>query len=123
MELATSLKDPGPALRKIEELEEQRKLVAADIASIEKEQGINAGMAKVTEPMVKQLLCGVVEEMRVMRREALKDLLAALAEKIVLDPTNLDCQIHYRIGIDDRNKLASPRGFELRLPPRKCELH
>ena len=38
--------------------------------------------------------------MRVMRREALKDMLASLAEKIVLDPANLDCQIHYRIGID-----------------------
>ena len=86
MDLAASLQGPGPALRKIEQLEGQRKLVAADIASMGKEQGINAGMAKVIGPMVKQLLCAVVEAMRVMRREALKDMLASLAEKIVLDP-------------------------------------
>ena len=67
--------------------------------------------------MVKQLLRGVVEEMQSMEREALKDMLASLAEKVVLDPTSLECQIHYRIGIQGRNRLASPRGFEPRLPP------
>jgi hypothetical protein len=54
-----------------------------------------------------------------MRREALKDFLACLTERIVLDPHSLDCQIHYRIGIEGRNKVASPRGnlFEkIRLP-------
>lgn len=53
------------------------------------------------------------------QREALKDMLASLAEKIVLDPASLECEIQYRIGIQGRNKLASPRGFAPRLPP--CE--
>jgi hypothetical protein len=112
MGLTASLQDPAPALRKIEELEVQRKVFAAEIASLEREQGVNAGLATITEPAVKQLLGGVVEEMHLMRREALKDMLASLAEKVVLDPATLECQIHYRIGIDGRNELASPRGFE-----------
>ena len=42
-----------------------------------------------------------------MDREGLKDMLSSLAKKIVLDPANLECQIHNRIGIEGRNKLAS----------------
>ena len=117
MEFASALSDPGPALRKIEELEQQRKLLLEEIARLEKENGLTVQLGKVTEPMVKQLLNGVVEEMHSMHREGLKDMLASLAEKIILDPANLECQIHYRIGIEGRNKVASPRGFEPRLPP------
>jgi len=80
-------------------------------ASLEKEQGINAGLATITEEAVKQLLGGVVEELRLMRREPLKNMLASLAEKVVLDPASLECQIHYRIGINGRNRLASPRAL------------
>ena len=53
MDSAASLQGPRPALQKIGQLEKQRKLVAADIASMEKEQGINVGMTKVAEPIVK----------------------------------------------------------------------
>jgi hypothetical protein len=49
-----------------------------------------------------------------MDREALKDMLGSLAEKVVLDPVGLSCRIHYRIGIEGRNKLASPRDARLR---------
>ena len=70
MDFAASLKDPAPALRKIEELEQQRKLLADEIAQTEREHGINARLSEVTEPAVKQLLRGVVEEMRSMQPEA-----------------------------------------------------
>ena len=59
----------------------------------------------------------VVEEMRVMHPDAMKDMLSSLAEKIVLGARSLECHIHYRIGIEGRDKLESPRGFEPRLPP------
>ena len=36
MDFAASLKDPAPALRKIEELEQQRKLLADEIAQTER---------------------------------------------------------------------------------------
>jgi hypothetical protein len=45
-----------------------------------------------------------------MDREGLKDMLASLADKVVLDPANLECRIHRRIGIEGRNRVASPRG-------------
>jgi len=53
---------------------------------------------------------GVVEDIRVMAWESLKDTLASLADKVVLDPAALECWIHYRIGIERRNRVASSRG-------------
>ena len=47
-----------------------------------------------------QLLRGVVEEIQAMDREGLKDMLASLADEVVLDPANLECRIHYRIEIE-----------------------
>ena len=41
-------------------------------------------------------------EMQEMHREALTDMLASAAEKILLDPASLECQIHYRIGMEGR---------------------
>ena len=34
-------------------------------------------------------------------------------EKTVLEPEFLDCKIHYRIPVENRNKIASPRGTDL----------
>jgi hypothetical protein len=49
--------------------------------------------------------------------EPLKGLLHTAVERIDLDPTSLECRIHYRIGWEGRHKVASPRGFEPLLPP------
>jgi DNA invertase Pin-like site-specific DNA recombinase len=117
MGFAAGLQNPAPALRKIDELESQRQHLVEELARLEQETAASMALAEVTEPQVKHMLAGVVEEMQAMRREALKDFLACLTERIVLDPVSLDCQIHYRIGIEGRNKLASPRGCEPRLPP------
>ena len=81
MDFTASLKYPGPALRKIDELEQQRKTLLEEIARLEKENGFNAQLAHITEPSVRQVLNGVVAEMRSMDREALKDMLGSLAEK------------------------------------------
>ncbi len=48
-----------------------------------------------------------------LHREALKDFLGTFTEKILLDPDSLECRIHYKIGIENRNKVASPRGLDL----------
>jgi hypothetical protein len=37
-------------------------------------------------------------------------LLMAATERIEIDPDTLECSIHYRIGWEGRNKVASPRG-------------
>ena len=51
-----------------------------------------------------------------LNREALKDFLYNLIGQITLDPATHECQIDYRIAVDLRNKVASPRGFEPLLP-------
>ncbi len=51
-----------------------------------------------------------------MDRENLKDFLSTLIEQVTLDPVSHECQVNYRIGMDLRNKVASPRGFEPLLP-------
>ncbi len=51
-----------------------------------------------------------------LRRGSIKDFPGILTEKILLDPDSLECRIHYRIGIKNRNKMASPRGVEPLLP-------
>ena len=55
---------------------------------------MNSQFAQISEPAVRQLLRGAVQEIEVMDREGLKDMLSSLAKKIVLDPANLECQIH-----------------------------
>ncbi len=74
-------------------------------------------LGNITEANVKRFLGGIAENMESMEREGLKDLLRSLIEQITLDPRSHECQINYRIGVDLRNKVASPRGVEPLLPP------
>ena len=116
MDLAAQLEDPGPALRKIEELERQRKETASELQIIERAQTAAATLAKITQDDVREALAGALEQMQAMRAAALKDYLTNLIEKIQLNPETLECCIHYRVGFN-RNKMASPRGVEPLLPP------
>ena len=117
LELAAGLSDPAPALREIDKLEKQRTSLAAELAQLEREQESLDALKKITEKDVRRVLNGILEDMDTMHREALKDLLGTLTEKILLDPDSLECRIHYRIGIENRNKMASPRGVEPLSPP------
>ena len=51
----------------------------------------------------------VLAEPRRPMQENLKDALRSLIDQGVLDPETLDLRIHYRIGLDGRNRVASPR--------------
>jgi hypothetical protein len=70
-----SRQDPGPTLRRFDELEQQRKAVLEQLARLEKDSGLNSQLTEVTEPRVKQLSRGVVEDIQAMHRERLKDML------------------------------------------------
>jgi len=59
--------------------------------------------AAVIEKDVKRVLSGFLEDMATMHQEALKELPGTLTKKILLDPDSLECGIHYRIGIENRN--------------------
>lgn len=108
VDLAADLEDPAPTLRKIDELERQRKALVAELANAERDYASAQLLREVDDNQVRGILNDVLCEMAAMDREPLKDLLGSLIDKIVLDPSNLECQIHYRIGV--RNKVASPRG-------------
>jgi len=56
----------------------------------------------------------VSENMEGMDREALKDLLSSIIDRITLDPVSHESEVSYRFAADLRNtKMASPRGCDL----------
>ncbi len=107
MDLAAQMAEPGPALRKIEELERQRKAMEGELLQAGAAYRAAAAARALTEERVTALLAAAAEDMKTMDREKLKDRLASLVERITLDPDSLDCQIHYRIAA--RESGASPR--------------
>lgn len=107
MDLVLKAAHPEPIMRKVDELEGQRKVLATEIERLEKDYQIALMMQDVTEEQVTKLLSGVLSEMQNMHTASLKDLLNGLLEQVTLDPASLECRIHYRIGIGGE-LMASP---------------
>ena len=82
----------------------------------EQEYTSAALLDNITEADVKTLLGGIAENIDAMNRETLKDFLSSLIDQVTLDPVSHECPVNYRISMDVRNKVASPRGFEPLLP-------
>ena len=62
-------------------------------------------------------LLGESEERRLDASE-LRRVLHTLVDRVVLDPKTRELTVHYRLNVRPTGvKLASPRGFEPRLPP------
>ena len=70
----------------------------------------------ISEAKVKQFLLGLAEDIDLLSKESLKEFLPNLIGQVILNPATHECQIDYRIAVDLRNKVASPRGFEPLLP-------
>lgn len=98
---------PEPLLRKVDELESQRKVMAVEIERLEHDYQIAMMMREVTEEQVSKLLATVVAELRESQPATMKDVLNGLLEQITLDPASLECRIHYRIGLSG-DLMASP---------------
>jgi site-specific DNA recombinase len=109
MDLAMRLEDPAPALRTVDGLEKRRKGLAEEIARLEREHTARLSVAGVTEAQVKELLAGIAADLA--DRGQLKALIGSFVERIVLDPDDLTCSIHYRFQVQHREQMASPRGF------------
>jgi site-specific DNA recombinase len=116
MDLASELESPAPALRKVDELEAQRGAMVDELERLESEHAANAVLANITEKQIGTMLSNVSENMKEMDKEVLKDQIASIVEKIVLDPESLELKIHYKIPVESRNKMASPGGVEPPLP-------
>lgn len=107
--MATQLEDGAPALREIENLERERKGLEADIKRLETEYMARQALAKITRADVKRMLSLVLDDLKSMDRESLKDMLQGLIEEVCFDPNTGNCIIRYRVG----NKMASPGVYDL----------
>jgi hypothetical protein len=103
---------PGPVLRKVDGLEQQRKRLSTEIARLEDEDRHAVAATALTGANVSRMLATLAAELEACDREALQDFLTAVLERVDLDPNAMTCQLYYRISLPSRNKLASPRGFE-----------
>jgi hypothetical protein len=61
-------------------------------------------------------LLGIDPEKHGLQRDELRGVLATLIKRVELDPKTREYSIHYRLPVTGV-KVASPRGFEPRLPP------
>jgi site-specific DNA recombinase len=116
MDLAGQMTDTGPALRKIDALEQERKQLKEQAALAEREAAAAKAWGQITEDDVRAMLGAMVTDMQALDRAALKDWLTRLLDRIELDPDNLTVRMHYRITPARGVKLASPREYEL-IPP------
>ena len=74
-------------------------------------------MAGINEEAIAPVLDDLAERLADADPARVKDFLPEIIERVALDPATLECRIHYRIAVQSRHKLASPRGFEPLLPP------
>ncbi len=73
-------------------------------------------MTDITEGDIMKILERLATDMP-SDRESLKDFVRSMVKRITLDPSNLTCRINYEIPATAGDFVASPRGFEPRLPP------
>ena len=114
-DMAMQVDKPRPFLEKIRAAEQEREELLLQIAGTDVEQNASETLQSISEADVRAILAGLVEQFEEADREGLKDFLAGLVERIDLTADGSQCVIHYRISTGD--KVASPRGFEPRLPP------
>lgn len=113
MDLALSLADPGPAVRKINDLEARRTATMMEIDRIERETISRAMLETLTEARVAAILDGIASDLDHTPSDRWKSILHTLIARVDLDPATLACQIRYRVAVDppvDTLNLASPRG-------------
>jgi len=112
LDMAGQLETPGPVLRKVDGLERERRHLVSAISRLEDEDRQATAAMALTEANVARMLATLADELQACDREALKDFLAAVLERVDLDPDAMSCQLYYQISVPSRNKLASPRGSE-----------
>ena len=100
----------GELIDRKTEIDEKSATLASQVAE-------NRVLRCVTEEDVRLILSDLVTHIADLERAELKGPLRVLLAKIVLDPGSLNARIHYAIPAATGVMVASPRGFEPRLPP------
>ncbi len=86
MEMASSLKDPAPALREVDKLECDRNALLSEIGRLETEYTAASMLDNISEAKIEKFLRGIAENMESLSREALKDFLTNVIGQVSLDP-------------------------------------
>lgn len=109
MDLAAQLADPAPALRKIDQLETDRRQATEQVAKLEREYTAQRTLRNVTEASVRKTLNDIWEITDEDDTPRIKAALRNFIEKIELNPQTLEAKVVYRIAADHRVSMASPR--------------
>jgi hypothetical protein len=114
-DLAAQVETPRPFLEEIQEAEPERNALLGQIDEADRERRAAEVLRAISAADVRTILSGLAGQLEAADRESLKDFLSGLVERIDLTADASQCVIHYRISTGD--SVASPRGFEPRLPP------
>jgi site-specific DNA recombinase len=109
MDMAEQLESRGPVIRKIEELEQERKRLTRRVDELQAEARAARAAGAITEVQVTEILDALAADMTTFSRERLKEFLSTILERITLNPDGLSARIHYKIPLNSRNRVASPR--------------
>lgn len=98
MDLAAEMKVPGPALRRVEAIEAKRKGLEGELRLLAAEAARADAMRQIGPKEVKAALARLAEDLGGEDRDATKDALRGLIERITLT-TSGECRIRYRSGL------------------------
>ena len=115
--MLTEIEQTRPLLDRINALELERATMEREKEEIQKKAAAADLAAGITEEMITSALAKLTAGIERADKQALKRLIADVTDKIVLDPDDLSVRIHYKISVTSGASMASPRGFEPRLPP------
>lgn len=112
IELAAEMDNPSPVLRKIEGLEKTRLSTEEQLITLQRQQQVQAAINQYSRQDIHELIKSLSDQFANMPQEAARSFLQSLISKIALNPITGECQIHYRLCVQDRNNVASPRGAD-----------
>ena len=117
IDIVATVENPAPYHRRIAEMEAERAALVAELSRQRAQADLEKESLQINEADVRVALRGLLDDLRdkAGRVAELRSALASQIDRVELDPETERCVIHYRLttGVN----LASPRGFEPRLPP------
>jgi hypothetical protein len=107
--LAAESDTPRPFLEQLKTIERQRETLQAELETLQADERSAEVLHAITEKEVRKLLSGLADHLEHVDRAALKQLVSGIMERIELNPSTMECRLHYRINAGEF--VASPRGF------------
>lgn len=107
-DMAGEARAPRAFYEKIAELEAERAAIERDLTELERENAERTILSAITERDILGVLDGLAESLQGVDPGRMKDLLLNITERIVMNPADLSCRIHYKIPAARGECVASP---------------